>query len=88
MKCAAPSSEMENSCTQAFKIVGCFKSSNTAKEKQTHMGLPLLKLMQEVDTRWNSMSLHIFVHKNCLVLVSGSILKQQDPFFNQTRGHD
>ncbi|XP_057694193.1 E3 SUMO-protein ligase ZBED1-like isoform X1 [Corythoichthys intestinalis] len=40
------------------KIVGYFKSSTTAKERltqmQVQMGLPVLKLLQEVETRWNS----------------------------------
>ncbi|XP_051962567.1 zinc finger BED domain-containing protein 4-like [Xyrauchen texanus] len=40
------------------KIVGYFRSSTTAKERltqvQEQMGQPALKLVQEVDTRWNS----------------------------------
>ncbi|KAK7925269.1 hypothetical protein WMY93_007579 [Mugilogobius chulae] len=40
------------------KIVGHFKSSTTAKERlsqvQVQMGRPVLKLIQEVETRWNS----------------------------------
>ncbi|XP_077412229.1 E3 SUMO-protein ligase ZBED1-like isoform X2 [Vanacampus margaritifer] len=44
--------------TNCRKIVGYFKSSTTAKERltqmQVQMGFPVLKLIQEVDTRWNS----------------------------------
>ncbi|KAK7881460.1 hypothetical protein WMY93_029869 [Mugilogobius chulae] len=39
------------------KVVGLFRSSSKAKklnEMQSVMGRPLLKLIQEVDTRWNS----------------------------------
>ncbi|KAI9999491.1 hypothetical protein NQD34_018486 [Periophthalmus magnuspinnatus] len=40
------------------KIVGYFKSSTTAKERlsqvQSQMGWPTLKLLQEVETGWNS----------------------------------
>ncbi|XP_029301006.1 zinc finger BED domain-containing protein 4-like [Cottoperca gobio] len=40
------------------KVVGYFKSSTTAKERltkvQEQMRWPALKLIQEVDTRWNS----------------------------------
>lgn len=43
---------------KARKIVGLFRSSCKAKDKlvemQGLMGRPALKLMQEVDTRWNS----------------------------------
>ncbi|XP_038133603.1 E3 SUMO-protein ligase ZBED1-like, partial [Cyprinodon tularosa] len=43
---------------KAQKLVGYFRSSTTAKEKlsqvQRHLGLQELKLMQEVETRWNS----------------------------------
>nr|XP_055036967.1 zinc finger BED domain-containing protein 4-like [Misgurnus anguillicaudatus] len=43
---------------KARKIVGLFRSSCKAKDKlvemQTLMGRPSLKLLQEVDTRWNS----------------------------------
>ncbi|XP_037637100.1 zinc finger BED domain-containing protein 4-like [Sebastes umbrosus] len=43
---------------KARKLVGYFRSSTTAKEKlaqvQQDMGRPKLKLLQEVDTRWNS----------------------------------
>ncbi|XP_053714153.1 zinc finger BED domain-containing protein 4-like [Synchiropus splendidus] len=42
----------------ARRLVGYFKSSTTAKERlsqmQVHMGQTTLKLVQEVDTRWNS----------------------------------
>ncbi|XP_076853561.1 E3 SUMO-protein ligase ZBED1-like [Brachyhypopomus gauderio] len=44
--------------TKARKLVGYFRSSTTAKEKldlvQEHMGKPKKKLIQEVETRWNS----------------------------------
>ncbi|XP_016320206.1 zinc finger BED domain-containing protein 4-like isoform X1 [Sinocyclocheilus anshuiensis] len=43
---------------KARKLVGYFRSSVTAKEKlallQQQMGRPTLKLLQEVETRWNS----------------------------------
>ncbi|KAK0139038.1 Zinc finger BED domain-containing protein 1 [Merluccius polli] len=43
---------------KARKLVGFFRSSTTAKEKltqvQLHLGMAKLKLMQEVETRWNS----------------------------------
>ncbi|XP_024117292.1 zinc finger BED domain-containing protein 1 [Oryzias melastigma] len=43
---------------KARKLVGFFRSSTTAKEKftqvQLHMGMPVRKLLQEVETRWNS----------------------------------
>ncbi|KAK9525412.1 hypothetical protein VZT92_016124 [Zoarces viviparus] len=43
---------------KARKLVGFFKSSTTAKEKLTqvqhHLGMANMKLMQEVETRWNS----------------------------------
>ena len=51
-------SDLEDIRTRARKIVGHFKSSTTAKEKlceiQRQMGRPEHKLVQEVDTRWNS----------------------------------
>lgn len=44
-------------------MVGHFKHSVFASEKlkelQTQMGLPLLKVIQDVNTRWNS-SVHMF----------------------------
>ena len=44
--------------TRARKVVTFFRTSTTAKEKltevQEQMHLPALKLIQEVDTRWNS----------------------------------
>ncbi|XP_076869612.1 E3 SUMO-protein ligase ZBED1-like [Brachyhypopomus gauderio] len=44
--------------TKARKLVGYFRSSTTAKEKldlvQEHMRKPKKKLIQEVETRWNS----------------------------------
>lgn len=44
--------------TRARKVVAFFKTSTTAKEKlrevQEQMNRPVLKLIQEVDTRWNS----------------------------------
>ncbi|KAK1889339.1 Zinc finger BED domain containing protein 1 [Dissostichus eleginoides] len=44
--------------TRARKVVTFFKTSTTAKEKlrevQEQMNRPVLKLIQEVDTRWNS----------------------------------
>ncbi len=50
--------ELESMHTRARKIVGHFKLSTTAKEKlcamQTSMGMPQMKLIQEVDTQWNS----------------------------------
>ncbi|XP_034529155.1 zinc finger BED domain-containing protein 1-like [Notolabrus celidotus] len=43
---------------KARKLVGYFRSSTTAKEKLTqvqfHLGMEQKKLMQEVETRWNS----------------------------------
>ncbi|XP_034530080.1 zinc finger BED domain-containing protein 4-like [Notolabrus celidotus] len=46
---------------KARKLVGYFRSSTTAKEKLTqvqfHLGMEQKKLMQEVETRWNSTSL-------------------------------
>ncbi|XP_015232424.1 PREDICTED: zinc finger BED domain-containing protein 1-like [Cyprinodon variegatus] len=43
---------------KAWKLVGYCRSSTTVKEKlsqvQRHLGLQELKLMQEVETRWNS----------------------------------
>ena len=51
-------SDLDDIRTRARKIVGHFKSSTTAKEKlceiQRQMGRPEHKLVQEVDTRWNS----------------------------------
>lgn len=45
-------------CQKARKIVGLFRSSCKAKDKlvemQGLMGRPALKLIQEVETRWNS----------------------------------
>ncbi|KAJ4929374.1 hypothetical protein JOQ06_004983 [Pogonophryne albipinna] len=42
----------------ARKLVGYFRSSTLAKEKlvslQRQLGRPTLKLLQEVETRWNS----------------------------------
>nr|XP_046263256.1 E3 SUMO-protein ligase ZBED1-like isoform X2 [Scatophagus argus] len=50
--------ELENIRNRARKIVAHFKSSTKAKEKlssaQTNMGMPQKKLIQEVETRWNS----------------------------------
>ncbi|KAJ4932479.1 hypothetical protein JOQ06_010900 [Pogonophryne albipinna] len=44
--------------TRARKVVTFFKTSTTAKEKlrevQEQMNRPVLKLIQELDTRWNS----------------------------------
>ncbi|KAK0153212.1 Zinc finger BED domain-containing protein 4 [Merluccius polli] len=44
--------------TKARRLVGYFRSSTSAKEKlaviQEQMGKPTLKLIQEVETRWNS----------------------------------
>ncbi|XP_076848031.1 E3 SUMO-protein ligase ZBED1-like isoform X1 [Brachyhypopomus gauderio] len=44
--------------TKARKLVGYFRSSTTANEKldlvQEHMRKPKKKLIQEVETRWNS----------------------------------
>ncbi|KAJ4927019.1 hypothetical protein JOQ06_014759 [Pogonophryne albipinna] len=43
---------------KARKLVGYFRSSTLAKEKlvsvQRQLGRPTLKLLQEVETRWNS----------------------------------
>ncbi|XP_069569518.1 E3 SUMO-protein ligase ZBED1-like [Brachyistius frenatus] len=43
---------------KARKLVGFFRSSTTAKEKltqvQLYLGMANMKLMQEVETRWNS----------------------------------
>ena len=50
--------ELEEIRTRARRIVGHFKSSTKAKEKlsemQVNMGRKELKMIQEVDTRWNS----------------------------------
>lgn len=49
---------MEEIRAKAQKIVGYFWSSTIAKEKlcqmQQQMVRPHLKLLQDVDTRWNS----------------------------------
>ncbi|KAI7793204.1 hypothetical protein IRJ41_008117 [Triplophysa rosa] len=52
---------------KARRLVGYFRSSTTAKEKlvqlQQQMGRATLKLLQEVETRWNS----TFQMLHCLV---------------------
>ncbi|KAK7901638.1 hypothetical protein WMY93_018407 [Mugilogobius chulae] len=57
-KSISQTSELDTMRSKARKIVGHFKSSCTAKEKlaitQSSMGMPQLKLVQEVETRWNS----------------------------------
>lgn len=49
---------LEDLRTRARKVVTFFKTSTTAKEKlrevQEQMKRPVMKLIQEVDTRWNS----------------------------------
>nr|XP_033482545.1 zinc finger BED domain-containing protein 1-like [Epinephelus lanceolatus] len=49
---------LEDLRTRARKVVSFFKTSTTAKEKlrevQEQMNRPVKKLIQEVDTRWNS----------------------------------
>ncbi|KAK0151151.1 Zinc finger BED domain-containing protein 1 [Merluccius polli] len=49
---------LENLRSSARRIVTLFRSSTTAKERlsqmQERMGRPLHKLLQEVETRWNS----------------------------------
>ncbi|KAG9261818.1 zinc finger BED domain-containing protein 4-like [Astyanax mexicanus] len=49
---------LEHIRSKARKIAGYFRSSTTAKERlfqmQGQMGRPTLKLIQEVETRWNS----------------------------------
>ncbi|KAK7910500.1 hypothetical protein WMY93_015184 [Mugilogobius chulae] len=46
---------------KARKLVGYFRSSTTAKKKltqvQLYLGMEKMKLMQEVETRWNSTNL-------------------------------
>ncbi|XP_034397254.1 zinc finger BED domain-containing protein 1-like [Cyclopterus lumpus] len=44
---------------KARKLVGFFRSSTTAKltQVQLHLGMANMKLMQEVETRWNSTDL-------------------------------
>ncbi len=57
-KSLSQTTELENMRSRARKIVGHFKSSTRAKEKlctiQANMGMPQMKLTQEVDTQWNS----------------------------------
>lgn len=57
-KSLCQTSELENMRSRARKIVAHFKSSSKAKEKlcsiQANMGMPQKKLVQEVETRWNS----------------------------------
>uniref|UniRef100_A0A3B4B218 C2H2-type domain-containing protein n=1 Tax=Periophthalmus magnuspinnatus TaxID=409849 RepID=A0A3B4B218_9GOBI len=57
-KSISQTSELDTMRSKARKIVGHFKSSCTAKKKlaitQSNMGMPQVKLVQEVETRWNS----------------------------------
>ena len=49
---------LEDLRTRARKVVTFFRTSTTAKEKlkevQEQLNRPVMKLIQEVDTRWNS----------------------------------
>ncbi|XP_029689209.1 zinc finger BED domain-containing protein 4-like [Takifugu rubripes] len=57
-KSLCQTSELENMRSRARKMVAHFKSSSKTKEKlcsiQANMGIPQKKLVQEVETRWNS----------------------------------
>ncbi|KAI7795648.1 putative zinc finger BED domain-containing protein 4-like [Triplophysa rosa] len=57
-KSLSRTSDLDDIRTRARRIVAHFKSSTTAKEKlseiQRQMGRPEHKLLQEVETRWNS----------------------------------
>ncbi|XP_054638097.1 zinc finger BED domain-containing protein 4-like [Dunckerocampus dactyliophorus] len=86
----AQTPELEDIRSRGRKIVGHFKSSTTAKQKlfelQRQLARPEHKLIQEVDTRWNStfaMLERLFNEREPMGAVLASLSSDLTPFTSE-----